>query len=110
MAPGCSRTAGANYCAHGLAHFQSINAHDRAQPSSVAPVAYSSRVPNMYELKDLVGVAEIAERLGLGTSIVHDWRRRHSEFPQPVLRLRMGFIWSWTEVAAWAKQSGRLNP
>jgi hypothetical protein len=48
-----------------------------------------------------VGVAEIAE-LDVGTSVVHDWRYRHSDFPQPVVRLRMGLIWAWADVKAWA--------
>jgi predicted DNA-binding transcriptional regulator AlpA len=66
-------------------------------------------VSKRYETADLVGVAEIADRLGLGTSVMHDWRRRHPEFPEPVLRLKMGLVWSWSEVAAWAKQTGRLE-
>lgn len=95
--------------AHDPAQFQSTSAHDRAQHSAVTPIAYASRVPKTYEPKDLVGVAEIAERLGLGTSVVHDWRRRHTEFPQPVLQLKMGLIWSWTDVAIWARDTGRLD-
>jgi len=66
-------------------------------------------VSKKYDLDDLVGVAEIAQRLGMGTSVVHDWRRRHEEFPEPVLRLRMGLVWSWKEIASWAKQTGRLD-
>lgn len=62
-----------------------------------------------YAAEDFVGVAEIAERLGVGTSVVHDWRRRHSDFPAPVLRLRMGLLWVWTDVARWARESGRLS-
>ena len=58
---------------------------------------------------ELVGAAEIAERLGVGTSIVHDWRRRHAGFPQPVLRLHMGLIWAWPQVEAWAAKTGRLR-
>lgn len=59
--------------------------------------------------EDLVGVAEIAERLGVGTSVVHDWRRRHDAFPDPVRELRMGFVWAWDDVAEWARASGRLD-
>ena len=62
-----------------------------------------------YDTKDLVGVAEIAERLGVGTSVVHDWRRRHDDFPEPVLRLRMGLIWAWPDVRRWASSTGRLR-
>lgn len=61
-----------------------------------------------YAADELVGAAEIAERLGVGTSVVHDWRRRHADFPEPTIRLRMGLIWAWAEVERWAKGSGRL--
>jgi hypothetical protein len=38
--------------------------------------------PRRFTADELVGVAEIAKRLGVGTSIVHDdWRRRHDTFP-----------------------------
>lgn len=63
-----------------------------------------------YAPDELVGVAEIAERLGVGTSVVHDWRRRHGAFPEPILRLHMGLLWAWHDVAAWARATGRLNP
>lgn len=56
---------------------------------------------------ELVGVAEIADRLGVGTSVVHDWRRRHDAFPQPIARLSMGLIWSWPDVEDWARRTGR---
>jgi hypothetical protein len=85
-----------------------MSAHDRAQPHLVSSPAYAPRVTSRYAAKDLVGVAEIAERLGVGTSVVHDWRRRHADFPEPVLRLRMGLIWAWKDVEAWARRTGRL--
>ena len=58
---------------------------------------------------DLVGAAEIAERLGLAqVQTVHTWRRRYDDFPEPVARLRQALIWSWPEIEAWAKRTGRL--
>ena len=58
---------------------------------------------------DLVGAAEIAERLGLAqVQTVHTWRRRYDDFPEPVARLRQALIWSWPDVDAWARSSGRL--
>lgn len=60
-------------------------------------------------LDQLVGAAEIAERLGVKrTSVVHDWRRRHPEFPEPVLQLRMGNLWWWPDAKRWALTTGRL--
>ena len=59
-------------------------------------------------MDDLVGAAEIAARLGSKrTSVVHDWRRRHPEFPQPVAALQAGFVWAWPDVEKWAKATGR---
>jgi predicted DNA-binding transcriptional regulator AlpA len=58
----------------------------------------------------LVGAAEIADRLGLGRgSVVHDWRRRHPDFPAPVATLSMGLVWVWPDVEAWARRTGRLQ-
>lgn len=60
------------------------------------------------DAEDLVGTAEIAARLGLAfPQTVHDWRRRHEDFPEPVAVLRMGLVWAWPDVAAWAERTGR---
>jgi hypothetical protein len=57
----------------------------------------------------LVGTAEIAARLGLAQpETVHAWRRRHADFPTPVARLRIGFVWYWPDVERWARANGRL--
>lgn len=59
---------------------------------------------------DLVGAAEIAERLSLAqVQTVHTWRRRYDDFPEPVARLKQALIWSWPDVEAWARESGRLG-
>jgi hypothetical protein len=60
------------------------------------------------DVDDLVGTAEIAERLGAAhPELIHDWRRRYPDFPAPVARLRIGFIWSWPDIAKWARATGR---
>ena len=62
------------------------------------------------DLGQLVGAAEIAARLGVSRpQVIHTWRRRHGEFPEPVLELDMGLIWYWPEVEAWASKTGRLK-
>jgi len=62
------------------------------------------------DVDDLVGAAEIAERLGVKRPhLIHDWRRRHPEFPQPVLELKGTLIWLWPEVERWARATGRLG-
>lgn len=61
-------------------------------------------------MRELVGATEIAERLGVGKgSVVHDWRARHPEFPEPVAQLRMGLVWAWPDVERWARRTGRLS-
>jgi len=58
----------------------------------------------------LVGAAEIAARLGLAQpQTVHDWRRRHADFPSPVAILTMGIVWNWPDVERWARETGRLR-
>lgn len=60
-------------------------------------------------MDELVGAAEIAERLGLALSqTVHDWRRRYDNFPEPVAQLTMGLLWTWPDVERWARATGRL--
>jgi len=60
------------------------------------------------DLDDLVDATEIARRLGVSRpQVVHDWRRRHPEFPDPVLRIANVHVWLWPDVAKWAKSTGR---
>ena len=60
-------------------------------------------------MNDLVGTAEIAERLGIAyVETIHNWRRRYPDFPQPVAQLRQALIWSWPDVEEWARATGRL--
>jgi predicted DNA-binding transcriptional regulator AlpA len=56
---------------------------------------------------DLVGVAEIAEALGVSRQRVHQLTKLEG-FPEPVAVLSAGTIWTRREVEAWAKQTGRL--
>jgi hypothetical protein len=61
------------------------------------------------DVTELVGTAEIAERLNVASpEMVHAWRRRHEDFPKPVARLRIGFVWVWSDVEKWARRTGRL--
>lgn len=60
-------------------------------------------------MNDLVGAAEIANRLGLADPrIVHTWRRRYDDFPEPVAELKQALIWAWSDVARWAHDTGRI--
>ena len=61
------------------------------------------------DVEDLVGAAEIATRLEVKRpQVVHEWRKRHSDFPEPVAILSNGLIWDWRDVARWASATGRL--
>jgi hypothetical protein len=53
---------------------------------------------------DLVSVTEIADRAGTTPGVVHQWRRRHADFPKPVAVLAIGPVWDWSPVAAWIAQ------
>lgn len=61
------------------------------------------------DVDDLVGAAEIAERLGVKRPhLIHDWRRRHQGFPDPVVVLKGILLWDWRDIERWAKTTGRL--
>jgi hypothetical protein len=58
---------------------------------------------------DLVSAAQIAERLGVKQGrLIHEWRYRDLGFPDPVADLGQTLVWSWPEVEAWARSTGRL--
>lgn len=62
------------------------------------------------DVEDLVGTAEIAERLGVKRpQVVHDWMRRHEGFPEPVATLSNIRVWAWPDVERWAKATGRCQ-
>ena len=50
---------------------------------------------------DLVGTSEVAARAGIRPNTVSVWRRRHRDFPAPLVTLASGPVWSWPEVQAW---------
>ena len=51
---------------------------------------------------DLVGMSEIAQRLGTSAGLVRQWRQRAIGFPQPLVTLATGPVWDWSTVQAWA--------
>ncbi|MDQ4089351.1 MAG: hypothetical protein M3163_03485, partial [Actinomycetota bacterium] len=60
------------------------------------------------DVEELVGAAEIGRRMGAAARTVHAWRRRHTDFPEPVAELSAALVWAWPDVEAWAKKTGRL--
>jgi predicted DNA-binding transcriptional regulator AlpA len=62
------------------------------------------------DVEQLVGTVEIAQRLGAKrATVVHDWRRRYEDFPEPVARLSGVWVWVWRDVERWARRTKRLE-
>jgi predicted DNA-binding transcriptional regulator AlpA len=55
-----------------------------------------------------VGVAEIAEILGVSRQRVHALLKTHDDFPRPVADLSAGKIWLRSDVERWGRAAGRL--
>lgn len=58
--------------------------------------------------EDLVGVAEIADLIGVSRQRV-DQLTRTEDFPTPVADLASGRIWERGDVDAWARAAGRIQ-
>lgn len=54
----------------------------------------------------LVGVAEIAELVGVSKQVIANWRSRKADFPQPVADLKSGPVWSREAIVSWAHSEG----
>jgi len=69
----------------------------------------------MADQHDLVGIPEIATRLGVSRRTVSSWRYRHknppgpprSPFPPELMLVSGRPVWHWADVEAWAKATGR---
>jgi predicted DNA-binding transcriptional regulator AlpA len=67
-------------------------------------------VARRIEVEHLVGATEIAERAGVRRpQVVHDWRRRHDDFPEPLTTIGGALVWDWREVERWLERTGRLE-
>jgi len=56
---------------------------------------------------DIVGLAEIAERLGVQRRTVDRWRER-GVLPDPTWTVGGRPAWEWSTIEAWARATGRL--
>ena len=54
----------------------------------------------------LLGVAEIAELLGVTRQAASHWRERHADFPSPIASLRSGPVWELPAILSWAQDHG----
>lgn len=66
------------------------------------------RSVRLIRVDHLVGTVEIARRLGVRDhNVVNTWRRRHADFPEPLVDLYHGRLWAWPDVDMWARRTGR---
>jgi predicted DNA-binding transcriptional regulator AlpA len=56
-----------------------------------------------------MGVAEIAELLGVSRQRVHAIAKADESFPKPRAQLVGGNIWNRADIEAWARKSGRVQ-
>ena len=69
-----------------------------------------ARVPVLVDTDDLIDSTDIAVMLGLADHrVVSVLRRRHHDFPAPVIAKTSGrcSLWRRADVAAWAESTGR---
>jgi hypothetical protein len=59
---------------------------------------------------EVVGLTEIADRLGVKPQTVAQWRWRCIGMPAEQWTVSGQPAWDWETVAAWARDTGRLDP
>jgi hypothetical protein len=84
-------------------------AYELTQPYDAYVLTQEQCMGRKIDIDQLVGAVEIAERLGVARpQVVHDWRRRHPDFPAPIAVISRVGIWYWPDVERWARTTGRL--
>ena len=53
------------------------------------------------QASDLVGRVEAAQRAGSTAGTIDAWRRRHADFPVPLVDLAAGPVWDWRTLSRW---------
>lgn len=65
--------------------------------------------PMAIEPEDLIDATEVAAIIGLSRgSNVSLYRRRHDDFPEPLVEKSRCVLWRRQDVEQWAKATGRL--
>jgi hypothetical protein len=59
---------------------------------------------------DPVGTAEIAQRLDVEVSTVHQWRFRNALPPADYESINSNSAWEWRTILHWAGATGRIKP
>jgi len=60
------------------------------------------------EWDDIVGVSEVAARLGVSKSAVSQWKQR-GKLPPPEREISGNPVWYWPAIAQWATATGRCE-
>ena len=61
--------------------------------------------------ESLIGLYEIAELAGVSSSAVANWRKRFVDFPEPLVELKSGPVFSERDVQLWlARRQGKDSP
>lgn len=58
----------------------------------------------------LIGIYEIAELANVSASAVANWRKRFSDFPQPLVDLKSGPVFSENQVKLWLAKRNATDP
>jgi predicted DNA-binding transcriptional regulator AlpA len=58
----------------------------------------------------LIGVYEIAARLGLSRQRVYKLIETHLDFPKPIAELHSGRIWKASDIDRWASKWAKREP
>ncbi len=97
---------------HGLVSMSAVIEHDNAVRAAVDFVAdVALAVPQakpIFANRDLVGVTDIAERVGVTREAVRHWssgKRRAGRFPLPAGSPGGSKVWEWSAVHAWLRQN-----
>ena len=90
-------------------HLVTIYRPGQTAPADTEPETDMATSPSPDPCADCtpVGTVEIAQRMGVVRGTVDQWRARAVGFPAPRWSVGNRPAWSWTEVEAWAKSTGR---
>lgn len=62
------------------------------------------------EVSSLVGMMEVASRLGVQKQTVRAWRQRdYLDFPEPLVVVSRTPLWRWSDVKRWAQSRPTLE-
>jgi predicted DNA-binding transcriptional regulator AlpA len=85
------------------AHYSSVPSIIRELLLQIIQDGARKRLSDTVASMPLVGVPEIARRLGVDQSTVYRWRER-PDFPSPLEQLASGSVWDWADIEQWSRE------